>query len=264
MPKFHLRKTWSAGLGVAALMLPLAVFAAQSSDENLSSAMQVQAQINNDATQSQQRVDQLSKQTQELLEDYSQTLLQTDRLKVYNDQLEKLIASQEEQKSSLKQQLQDVGVVEKEIVPLMLRMIDSLEKFVKLDMPFQQKDRLEKVERLKDLMDNADVTISEKYRQIMDAWKAEVDYGRTMEAFRGTLKIDGQERQVDFLRVGRVLLAYQTLDRSITGFWNKNTRKWEKLDSDYRDSITNGIRLARKQAAPELLTLPVPAPESAK
>lgn len=263
MPTFQLRKTWGAGLAIVALGLPFSVLAAQS-DDTLSSTMQVQAQINNDASQSQQRVDQLSKQTQEMLEDYSQTMLQTDRLKVYNDQLEKLIASQEEEKSSIKQQLQDVGVVEKEIVPLMLRMIDSLEKFVKLDMPFQQQDRLDRVERLKKLMDDADVTISEKYRQIMDAWKQEVDYGRTMEAYRGMLKIDGSDRQVDFLRVGRVLLAYQTLDRSVTGFWNKNTQKWEKLDSDYRDPIANGLRIARKQSAPDLLTLPVPAPESAK
>src|SRR5690606_29656176 len=107
-------------------------------------------------------------------------------------------------------------------------------------------------------------TVSEKYRQIMDAYSKEVDYGRTIEAYRGVLTLEGQERQVDFLRVGRILLAYQTLDGSATGFWNKNTRQWEPLDDSYRGAISDGLRVARKQTAPDLINIPVSGPETAQ
>ena len=108
-------------------------------------------------------------------------------------------------------------------------------------------------------MDKADITISEKYRQIMDAYLIETDFGRTTETYSGNLSIDGSETQVDFLRVGRILLAYQTRDRARSGFWNKQTRQWESLPDSYRNDISLGLRIARKQAAPDLLRLPVPA-----
>ena len=93
----------------------------------------------------------------------------------------------------------------------------------------------------------------------------ETDFGKSIEASRGKLPIGGGDpRDVDFLRVGRILLAYQTLDRSETGYWNKASASWDVLDDSYRRPITNGIRIARKQAAPDLLELPIPAPESAQ
>jgi hypothetical protein len=132
-------------------------------------------------------------------------------------------------------------------------------------MPFVLGERKERIDRLRDNMDRADVTISEKYRQIMDAYQIEANFGRDVEAYTGPLQLgDGPERQVDFLRVGRMLLAYQTADGSETGFWNKISREWETLDDEYRRSINDGLRIARKQAAPQMLKLPIPAAEGAQ
>lgn len=260
MPKLLARIVSLAG-GLLALC---AMGAHAATTESLNSAMQLQAQINNAAAQSQQQVDKLSDQTQEMLEEYQLTVTQTERLQVYNDQLERLIRDQEENKASITKQLGGIEIVEKEIVPLMLRMIDSLAQFVKLDVPFLIDERTARVETLKSIMDRSDVTVSEKYRQIMDAYSKEVDYGRTIEAYRGVMTLEGEERQVDYLRVGRILLAYQTLDGSATGFWNKNTRQWEPLDDSYRGAISDGLRVARKQTAPDLLTIPVSGPETAQ
>ena len=114
------------------------------------------------------------------------------------------------------------------------------------------------------MMDSADVSISEKFRRIMESYQIENDYGRTLDAYSGTLDIDGQKRQVDFLRVGRIALLYQTSDDQLRGFWNQNDRKWEPLGSEYRNSIRDGLRVARKQKAPELIDLPIIAPGAAK
>ena len=126
-------------------------------------------------------------------------------------------------------------------------------------MPFQLDERVDRVRRLRDNMDAADITISEKYRQIMDAYLVETDFGRTVEAYIETLEIDGTPTQVDILRVGRVLLAYQTPDRTATGYFDLDTRSWAPLSDDYRLAVTQGLRIARRQAAPDLLRLPVHA-----
>lgn len=239
--------------------------ASQAAPEDvLKTTMQTQQAAQQASARSQDQVDKVSDDTQSLLNEYLTVTQQTDRLRVYNQQLEKLIRDQEEEKLSIRKQLTDVEVVEKEILPFLIRMVGNLEQFVELDMPFLLDERRQRVLELKDMMDQSDVTVSEKYRRVMEAYSVETDYGRTIEAYRGQLGSGDNIRTVDFLKVGRVLLAYQTTDREETGFWNKETKQWEVLSDDYRGPIADGLRIARKQAAPELLQLPVSAPERAK
>ncbi|MDX1443481.1 MAG: DUF3450 domain-containing protein [Gammaproteobacteria bacterium] len=262
MPKLINKKLIVAASSVFMMGAVATVHAAP--EQVLKTTMQTAQTSNQQSARSQEQVNRISEETQSLLTEYLTVTQQTDRLRVYNEQLEKLIRDQEEEKISIRKQLEDVEVVEQEILPLMIRMVESLEKFVELDMPFLQQERRERVLELKDMLDRADVTVSEKYRRVMEAYVTETDYGRTIEAYRGTLDIDGGERTVDFLRVGRVMLAYQTTDRQQTGFWNKSTNQWESLPDEYRGAIADGLRIARKQAAPELMKLPVSAPESAQ
>ena len=109
-------------------------------------------------------------------------------------------------------------------------------------------------------MGRADVTIAEKYRQVMASYQDEVAVGRNIESYSGELEIAGATRTVDFLRVGRVLLAYQTLDRAETGYWDTRTRQWRTLDSGFRRPVTLGIRIAQGLAPPDILALPIAAP----
>jgi hypothetical protein len=98
----------------------------------------------------------------------------------------------------------------------------------------------------------------------MEAYQIENEYGRTIEAYRAPLELDGEETTVDFLRFGRIALVYQTLDASRSGVWNREARSWQPLDSGYRSSIRDALRIALKQAAPDLVTLPLPAPTDAR
>ena len=263
MPKLGLTNFVATASCIAGLALSASVQAAPA--ETLQATMQTQTQIDQAAQRSQNTVNRIADQTQTLLGDYLLTSQQVDRLRVYNTQLEKLIFDQEEIMRRIEQELKDVEVVEKEILPLMIRMVDSLGAFVELDLPFNLEERRNRVAILRDMMDSSDVTVSEKYRRIMESYMIETDFGKSIEATRGTLDLgDGNPRQVDFLRVGRILLAYQSLDRSDTGFWDKASASWQSLDASYRRPITQGIRIARKQAAPDLLELPIPAPETAQ
>jgi hypothetical protein len=65
---------------------------------------------------------------------------------------------------------------------------------------------------------------------------------------------------VDFVHLGRVALYYQSLDGAETGHWNQEKNSWEELSVRYSAPVRQAIRIAREQSAPQLLSLPVPAP----
>lgn len=245
-----------AGLGLALIVL-LPMAAAQAQERALNEALAEQRSSIEEAARSQSRVAQLADETSELLGEYRVAVQRLDRLRIYNDNLEALTGDQQREQRDIERQLASFQEVQQEIVPLMFEMIDDLGRFIELDMPFQLQERRDRVELLRELMSRSDVTVSEKYRQIMGAYQIEADFTRTTEAYTGQLG----ERRVDFLRVGRVLLAYQTPDRAETGFWNRNARQWE-VANEFRNDVVEGLRIARKQAAPNLLRLPIPAPET--
>ena len=186
--------------------------------EILSDTLVVQNQSDNNSVSSQQKISDLSNETQVLLGEYRLVLQQIDRLIAYNDYVERLIGDQESQIVDINDQLEEFSLIERGIVPLMLDSIETLDKFIELDVPFLLDERKSRVARLRTIMNQADITVSEKYRQIMDAFQIETSYSSDIEAYTGFLEIDGQKRQVDFLRIGRTSLTYKTHDQDETGF----------------------------------------------
>jgi septal ring factor EnvC (AmiA/AmiB activator) len=250
-----------AAVGVAALavLVSSAAFATDQLDQLVAQRMDV----NQAGEQSQNQIDKLSDETAVLSADYRSVLQRIDALRIYNRKVSKLIASQDEETASLRRQIDDVELVGREVTPLMLAMLDAVENFIDLDVPFLAEEREERIEGLHDIMANAKVTDAERYRRIMEAYQIENEYGRTIEAYTGELDSSGQKRRVDFLRVGRVVLLYQTLDGVETGVWDQKSKTWS-LAPDYRVAVRQGLRMARKQTAPDLLRLPVPAAEAVK
>lgn len=214
------------------------------------------------AQASQQRIDQVVGQTSELETEYKQVMKQLDGLEVYNDYIQRQITSQEQELAQLAESLDQVGVVERQIMPLMIRMLDGLEQFIELDVPFLLEERQQRVARLRGLMERADVTLAEKFRRLTEAFQIENDFGRTIEVYKDTLSLDGATLEVNLLRLGRVGLYYQTTDASQTGRWDQAGGQWMSLtDGTARNQVRQGIRIARKLVAPDLLLLEVPAPE---
>ncbi|MAI37836.1 DUF3450 domain-containing protein [Alteromonas sp.] len=226
-------------------------------DEVLKPVVDEAAKINESAAKSQEKINGITDQIDSKLQQFKTLMKEIEGLEVYNTQLRKQINSQNQEMDDLNAAIDEVSVVERQITPLMMRMIDGLAQFIELDMPFLPEERANRVADLRAMMDRADVATSEKFRRVMEAFQVEMDYGRTMEAYSGLHSINGQERDVEFLRLGRTALIYQTRDASMQGVWNKQTRQWEELDSSYRTQITKGLRMAKKQLAPDLLMLPV-------
>jgi hypothetical protein len=185
-----------------------------------------------------------------------------DNAKSYNETLRNMIQSQKEEMVSMEGQIVSIEETKSGLVPLMKRMNENLKSFVELDMPFLPEERKKRIGDLAVMMNKADVSTSEKFRRILEGYQIENEYGRTIEAYRGIQKRDGNDLTVDFLRVGRVALMYQSLDASVAAFWDQETKTWVDLGSVFRKSIREGLRMARKQAAPQLIKMPIKAPKA--
>jgi len=247
-------------LFLVVVVMGSSVFVPQLASDPLTQAIDFAAETNEAAEKSQARIDVLDEQAQRLLEEYRSLLRRSNSQEVYREQLKEIISSQEEEMQALRRQINDIELTQREIMPLMQRMIEALEQFIALDLPFLPQERSGRIQRLRDIMKQSDVTLAERYRRILEAYQIENDYGRTIEAYRDELEIDKVTRVVDFLRLGRTALYYQTLDGHESGCWDPALRMWPVLPSRYRRSIQQGLRIARKQAPPELLELAIPAP----
>jgi len=209
----------------------------------------------------QQQIDSVADQTEKIINDYRTVVKVVDGLKVYNSLLRTQLANQEDEMQALSDSISNVALIERQIVPLMTRMVDALDEFIQLDTPFLQKERKARIARLREVLERSDVTAAEKFRVIIEAYQIENDYGRTIEAYKDTVEIDGVTQEADFLRIGRVSLAYQTIGAGTTGAWDKETGQFVKLDdAEFKNQVMHGIKVARKQVAPDLLIVPVAAP----
>jgi hypothetical protein len=248
-----------AAASLSALLGLAGVAQASSLDEIL----EVSTQKTAAAKKSQAKIDRLADETRDLLDDYKTVMKQVDGLKVYNARLERQIQNQLKRIADIEASIDEVQIIQRQMMPLTIRMIDGLEQFVEMDVPFNLEERRERIEFLRTNVDRSDLTVAEKFRQVLEAYNIELQYGRGFETYSGTIDHNGSPRDVDFLRVGRIALVYQTLDGSEAGVWNNETRSWDPLSaSDYGNAIRKGVRIAKKQATIDLLNMPVAAPEA--
>jgi hypothetical protein len=248
------------GLSIAASML-LAWTPANSSQ--LDDILAAEKSSNRTLTQAQSQIDKLDDQTNDLVESYRVVIQENDILRTYNRQVSDQIKQQNSDISLIGSQLDGITQTRREVMPLIQDMIDSLRTFVEGDIPFRRAERLERIAALQDLMDQPDVSPSERYRLVLERYQTEVDYGQKIDVYEGTENIDGQDTKVNYLSVGRIAFMFQTPDSSRSFVWNNNSRAWEELDSEYNSRIRKAIQMGQKAVQADLVRIPVFAPQGA-
>lgn len=213
------------------------------------------------AANSQEKINNLYEQSQELFAEYRQVVDETENLKVYNDYVATLVADQQRGIDSLQRQIDSIDGIKRGVVPLMFRMIDSLEKFIDLDVPISLDERKARVERLRDVMGNSNVTTSEQFRQVIEAYQVENEYGRNIRSYKGSLDYQGTNISVDFFNLGRTALLALSLDQKNAWMWDNDARVWQVLGDEYLSSTVTAVRMANKLVPADLLKLPIKAAE---
>lgn len=249
----------STVLSASALMGSVAM-----ADQTLNAVIQAGQAKTTLAQDSQKRIDRLAQEADDLTQQFKQQNKLIEDLRVFNAQMEKQVNRQLDVVKDLESSIERVTVIERQIQPLVFRMLDSLDQFVSLDKPFQVEERKARIETLRKNQDRADISVAEKFRQVLEAYKIESAYGSTIEAYKGTLNLGGQDREVNILRVGRISLMYQTTDAKESGAYDPAAKEWVALDSSYNSRILKGLRIARDQASKDIMVMRVQAPEAAQ
>lgn len=222
----------------------------------LQQAIDVTEQTQRAAARSQQTVQAADDQTQAMLEKYRSALWQAQQLEVYVQQLQELAQSQQDERASIERQLTDLERADRELMPLMLRMIDALAGFVDQDLPFLREERTQRIANLRRLMADASSSTAERFRAILDAYRVEIDYGRSL----GSERIDIDGRVHEQLRIGRVALFAIAPDGADALRWDAASSTWQALGARDARAIREGLKVARETTAPQLLVLPMPTP----
>ncbi|PKL95579.1 MAG: hypothetical protein CVV18_04970 [Gammaproteobacteria bacterium HGW-Gammaproteobacteria-8] len=254
-------ETSSRGFGAALIAGAILLLVEPASAQVLDRSIETESQIARSAAQAQAQINQVADQTDNMIAEYRLLLNQIDSLRIYNDLLERTVNDQTREITNILSQLENLEQTNREVVPLLIEMAEILPRLIRADVPFRLEERLGNAQALINALDRADITTSEKYRRILEAYQIEIELGRTTEGYAAQLP-DG--RRVNFLRIGRTLLFYQTLDGTETGWWNPGTRQFEQLGDRYRLPVSDGLAIAQNQVAPDLVRLPVPAPTEAR
>ncbi|WP_020398135.1 DUF3450 domain-containing protein [Kordiimonas gwangyangensis] len=256
MDKAKVKRIAVSTAAVASILLGATLANAQ--DARLKSIVEEVNQATKLAQDSQQRIDKTADATSKLFTEYRTVLKTNAGLEAYNAQQKRVIKKQEEEIEKIKNSIGRIDEIKRQITPLMLDMISNLEEFIKADVPFQRDERLKRVDDLRDAMDDPNVSDPERFRVVLEAFKAETQYGRSVNAYEAALD-DG--RTVNFVRIGRVGFYYQTKDGKETAVWDKESGSWKTLGDEYTNSVKNMIRMARRQVPFDLVVLPVQAPK---
>ena len=246
----------AAILAVSVSMISGSVFA-----QTVDQVLQADQRRLNLAQQSQERINNIVEGTRSLEDQYRALNKEIDGLKVYNRLMRAQVEGQTATLEDISLSMDRVDVINRQIFPLMERMIDGLDQSVQLDIPFLMAERTKRIGDLKAIMERSDVTVAEKFRKVMEAYQIENDYGTSSEYYEESLTIDGATRSFNILRIGRIGLYFQSDDTKITGRWNNDIRDWE-IDNSARNEVRKGLRMARQLIAPELIVIPVPSAEA--
>ncbi len=251
----------ATALSVSALFGSVAM-----ADQNLDTVLQVGQAKTTLAADSQKRIDRLAQEADDLAQEFKAQNKLIDDLRVYNAQMQKQVDAQLGVVAELEKSIEKVTIIERQIQPLIFKMLDALDQFVDFDKPFSLEERKNRIGSVRTNQDRADISVAEKFRQVLEAYKIESAYSGTLQSYDSSEDIDGtgQKREVKILRVGRVSLMYQTTDGKQSGYWDVSSKAWVALDSSYNAGVLKGLRIARDQASKDIMIVKVQAPEAAQ
>ena len=211
-----------------------------------------------DNQESQVSISNTSEQTQNLTREYMEELKLLKSLNMYNNMLDKQLNGQRNEIFKIETSINNATLIERQILPLLVRMVDALENFVSIDVPFLINERTSRVEALQDLLIQSNLTTSEKARRVFEAYQIENEYGYTIESYKDKVQLGDSQFAVEVLRIGRIALLFKDLSGTRFGFWNSIQGGWQELEqSQYKRHISKGLKIAKEELPPELITIPV-------
>ena len=240
-PLLALQGCWLAGVLASGTLMASSNIMAQEEQGGAPSAFQQQIEAADDSTRS-------------AIEELRRLERDTRQLQAANAALSTRLVSEAQRQQRLEGALNNLDDTRAALPEIEQLMREQLTAWIEADLPFLKDERLARVVPA----EPAQADSATRIARLLEAWRAELAYGRAVDSWRGRLQSDkGNSRDVEFLRFGRIGLYYLTPDGHEGGVWEVESRQWRALDESGRREVRNGLRIADEQRTPELLRLPL-------
>jgi len=239
-----------AGVAVGLLAAP--------AQAQLDTALSIAKSSTAAAASSQRQVEQLDDQADNAVREYRAVLQQKDNIELFVAQQDIFRASQESEIASLRRQLGTVEQIKQGMSPMMLKMAAALEDSIRADLPFNINERLARIDSVKSVLGNPNISPAEQYRRVLNAYKIEVTYGMGIDSYEGAHPTKAGN-VVNFIRFGRTSLVYVSKDEKDIAIYNLETKSWDNLEGADAIQLRQATRIAKGEAAPGLVFAPVMA-----
>ena len=247
----------------SALLLPYFLVAQDAPPEEvvddralMEKAIQIEASSSNDAAGRQSYIDNIDTQIIMLIGDIQFLSQQLDLTNIYNRQLQELISSQEAEIVSINDQMIELDKTNRGILPKLEEMVNTLSSIIDNDTPFLLSERKSRIEELQNILVQSNISTSEKFRRVFEAYQIENEYGRTIESYRDEIVFDSETYNVEIFRLGRVGLYARTSDGRNTAMYSRKEGKWIRKKGIDNELVV-ALKIAKKELPPSLLKLPV-------
>ena len=231
-------------------------FAAPSVAQGLDRAIATGEQATRRAEQVQQQINQLDDERSDMVGEFRTLLQRKTAAELYARQQAAAVESQEREIASLTDQLSRVDEITSQTVPMLETLIDDLEMFIDADLPFRLDDRKARIARLREYLVDPNISVTERYRQIMDAYTAEMEVGRKVDTWKEDVDIDGATVNVDMVLFGRVALVYMDATGRNAKRYDRETRSWVDLEGRYKPEIEKAIRIIQGKRTQDVMYVP--------
>jgi len=188
--------------------------------------------------------------------EYRAVLQQKDNIALFVAQQDIYLQSQTSEIQSLRNQLGTVEQIKQGMSPMMLKMAAKLEDTINADLPFNLAERTARIEDVKRVLSDPDVSPAEQYRRVLNAYKIEVSYGQGVDSYEGAHPTR-PGNVVNFIRFGRTSLVYVTKDEAEIAKYNLDDDGWQVLTGADALAMRQAIRIAKGEAAPGIVYAPV-------
>lgn len=224
--------------------------------QGLDRAIATGEQATRRAEQVQQQINQLDDERSDMVGEFRTLLQRKTAAELYARQQAAAVESQEREIASLTDQLSRVDEITSQTVPMLETLIDDLDAFIDADLPFRLEERKDRIARLREYLNDPAISVTERYRQIMDAYTAEMEVGRKTDTWKETISVDDKEVTVDMVLFGRVALVYMDPTGRYAKRYDRDTQSWVDLEGRYKPEIEKAIRIIQGKRTQDVMYVP--------
>jgi len=232
------------------LLLTCRVWAAQSLDEMAVETLQTGQKV-------QKLVKEWNEKEKKLQDEISALQEETQRLEVQLVKLDQAERMEEERIVQQQRRLRESLRLREGLLVWLQSVSERMEKVAALRLPFLSRERERRLEDLNGVLADPYTSLDEQFRRVFEVLLVEAEFGHSSEVYRDSISVDGEEFQVDLLRVGRLALFFRTLDGKRAGMFDPETKQFCWLESAALNGISRAFAVVRRETAPEMVTLPV-------